>query len=145
MTAEATGLENKANAMKQFNSATQQLEVATRLVEVLPQMVAESVKPFEKIEHMNLTDWGSSSRNGRGDGPIDTLINVSPNVLGKVNATLKEILGIDLSDMANGKTVADESSVATAEPETFTQLPRDYEGPVSDDDTTENDPIDPLA
>ena len=48
-----------------------------------------------------LVDLGGGHNGSNGGGPVDKLLNVSPQTLGALNETLRSVLGVDLNGLLN--------------------------------------------
>ncbi|MPZ98369.1 MAG: hypothetical protein GEU80_03355 [Dehalococcoidia bacterium] len=107
LVAEAEGLLQKAEALKQFNDAARELEIATGLIQVLPEMVRAAAAPLGQVSEIRLVDLGGGGHNGNGSsGPIDRMLNISPQTLGALNETMQSVLGVDLAGLL-GRRVTD--------------------------------------
>lgn len=94
--AEAEAMEKKAEAYKKYNGAA----MANMLIEILPEMAGKIAEPLSRIEKIVVLDGGSNDgQNGVG--------NVASNVTGvmsQVMESVKEVTGIDISDVIKGNT-----------------------------------------
>ncbi len=99
--AEAEGLSKKAAALREFNDAARDLEIATALIQILPQMMSAAASPLSQVQEIRLVDLGGGHNGSNGGGPVDKLLNVSPQTLGALNETLRSVLGVDLNGLLN--------------------------------------------
>ncbi|MGE3857326.1 MAG: flotillin family protein [Dehalococcoidia bacterium] len=98
--AEAEGLSKKASALKEFNDAARELEIATALIQILPQMMSAAASPLSQVQEIRLVDLGGrSGADGQQGGPIDRLLNITPQTLGALNETLSSLLGVNLNEL----------------------------------------------
>jgi flotillin len=97
LSAEAKGLERRAEAMKKLNEASIGLEISKELIRTLPAIVEAATKPLASVQSLKIVDLGGSG--GGGKGPIDKLLNVSPQALASLDETLKSTMGASLMDL----------------------------------------------
>lgn len=96
LVAEANGLAAKADAMGKFNDASMRLQVAMELIHVLPELVRAAASPIAGIDSLKIVDLGGNHAGGNGTGPIDKLLQVSPQTLATLNEVLVNTVGMDL-------------------------------------------------
>ncbi|XUX00009.1 MAG: SPFH domain-containing protein [Dehalogenimonas sp.] len=96
--AEAEGLHKKAEAMKAFNDAGMNLQIATSLIAVLPEIVKAATSPLASVKDIRIMDFGGGNTDGHG-GPVDKLLNITPQSLMVANEALKNTIGMDLTEM----------------------------------------------
>lgn len=115
--AEAEGLSKKAAALKEFNDAARQLEIATALIQILPQMMTAAASPLSQVQEIRLVDLGGrgGGADGAQGGPIDRLLNITPQTLGALNETLSSLLGVNLNELLSRTTDLIGSSNVTPE------------------------------
>lgn len=92
--AEADAMEKKAEAYQKYTGAA----VAEMLIKVLPDVAGKIAEPLSQIDKIVILDGGSGDGNG--------VSNVAGNVTGvmtQVFESMKEVTGIDLSDIVKAK------------------------------------------
>jgi flotillin len=112
--AEAEGLSKKAAALREFNDAARDLEIATALIHILPQMMSAAASPLSQVQEIRLVDLGGGHNGSNGGGPVDKLLNVSPQTLGALNETLRSVLGVDLNGLLNRGGVGSQLTAAAS-------------------------------
>lgn len=101
--AEAEGLRKKAEAMKEFTDATMGLEIAKEVVRVLPDMVSAAAEPLSHVKDIRLLDFGGNghSNGGKGQGPINKLLDISPAAVARADEALKATTGYGVMDLVS--------------------------------------------
>lgn len=102
LVAEAEGLREKAEAMREFTESTMQLEIAKELINTLPRIVEASVQPLGQIDSIRIVDFGGGESNGTN--PVNRLLDISPMAVSKADEVLRSTLGMGLRDMMKSMT-----------------------------------------
>lgn len=92
--AEAKALEKKAEAMKKYGQAA----MVEMIVNALPEMAREIAKPLESIDKVTIID------SGNGTGGVGSMGDYVPQVLAKTIETVKEVTGLDITDVMKAST-----------------------------------------
>ena len=116
LVAEADGLREKAEAMREFTDSTMRLEIAKELIATMPQIIEASVKPLAQVDSIRIVDFGGGGNgNGsHGGSPANKLLDVSPMAVTKADEVLRSTLGVGLSDLMRG--LMDDSVAAKVTP-----------------------------
>ena len=93
--AEAEAMEKKAEAYQKYSGAA----VAEMLIKVLPDVAENIAKPLSQIDKIIIMDGGGSTE---GNGVANVASNVT-GVMTQVMESMKEVTGIDLSDLVKAK------------------------------------------
>ena len=92
--AEAEAMEKKAEAYQKYTGAA----VAEMLIQILPDVAGKIAQPLSQIDKIVIMDGG----NGNGNGVSNVAGNVT-GVMTQVFESLKEVTGVDLSDLVKAK------------------------------------------
>ncbi len=92
--AEAEAMEKKAEAMKKYGQAA----MMEMIIKALPDMAGAIAKPLESIDKLTIIDGG-----GEGGG-VNAMGSYVPNLLAKTMETVKEVTGVDLTEMMKAET-----------------------------------------
>src|SRR5690606_41503646 len=60
-TRRSSDLSKKAAALREFNDAARDLEIATALIQILPQMMSAAASPLSQVQEIRLVDLGGRS------------------------------------------------------------------------------------
>lgn len=91
--AEAEAMEKKAEAYKKYTGAA----VAEMLINILPDIAGKIAEPLTQIDKITIIGGADSS-------PLDSVSGNVPNVMAKVFETMKETVGIDMSEIIKANT-----------------------------------------
>lgn len=90
--AEAEGLERKAKAMKEFNDAGMELQITLALIDKYPDIIKAIALPISAIDKLEIMDFGGRGNgDGASGGPIDRILDISPQTLIKAEAVLGKV------------------------------------------------------
>ena len=92
--AEAEAMEKKAEAYQKYNNAA----MAEMLIKVLPEIAAKIAEPLTQIDKITIIG-GDGGNNG-----LDTVAGNVPAVMTKLFESMKETVGIDLSEIVKADT-----------------------------------------
>jgi flotillin len=104
LVAEADGLREKAEAMREFTASTMRLEIAKELIATMPRIIEASVQPLAQVDSIRIVDFGGNG-NGNGSGgssPANKLLDISPHAVTKADEVLRSTLGMGLRDLMSG-------------------------------------------
>ena len=93
--AEAEAMEKKAEAYQKYNSAA----MAEMLINVLPDIAGKISEPLKQIDKITIIGGGDNSSNGVSD-----VAGNVPAVMTKLFESMKETVGIDLSEIVKAGT-----------------------------------------
>ncbi len=98
--AEADGLQAKADAMKNFDGTTIQLEAYKSLIAVLPALVEAAAKPIAGISDVKVIHFtgGKDGKDG-GGSPVSEFLDIPPEVLAKTDESLRATVGVGLKEI----------------------------------------------
>ena len=91
--AEAEAMEKKAIAYQKYNNAA----MAEMLIKVLPEIAGKIAEPLTQID--KITIIGGDNSNG-----VSTVADNVPGVMAKLFETMRETVGIDLSEIVKADT-----------------------------------------
>ncbi len=98
--AEAEGLHAKADAMKEFDSTTIQLEAYKSLIAVLPAMVEAAAKPIAGIGDVKVIHFtGGQGGDKDGGSPVSKFLDIPPEVLATTDESLRATVGVGLKEI----------------------------------------------
>ncbi len=98
--AEAEGLHAKADAMKEFDSTTIQLEAYKSLIAVLPAMVEAAARPIAGIRDVKVVHFtGGPGGDKDGGSPVSKFLDIPPEVLATTDESLRATLGVGLKEI----------------------------------------------
>jgi flotillin len=95
--AEADGLQAKADAMKNFDGTTIQLEAYKSLIAVLPALVEAAAKPIAGISDVKVIHF-TGGKNG-GGSPVSKFLDIPPEVLATTDESLRATVGVGLKEI----------------------------------------------
>ena len=93
--AEAEAMEKKAEAYQKYNNAA----MAEMLINVLPDIAGKISEPLKQIDKITIIGGGDNAGNGVGD-----VAGNVPAVMTKLFESMKETVGIDLSEIVKAGT-----------------------------------------
>ena len=98
--AEADGLQAKADAMKNFDGTTIQLEAYKSLIAVLPALVEAAAKPIASISDVKVIHFtgGKDGKDG-GGSPVSKFLDIPPEVLATTDESLRATVGVGLKEI----------------------------------------------
>ena len=98
--AEADGLQAKADAMKNFDGTTIQLEAYKSLIAVLPALVEAAAKPIAGISDVKVIHFtgGKDDKDG-GGSPVSKFLDIPPEVLATTDESLRATVGVGLKEI----------------------------------------------
>ena len=91
--AEAEAMEKKAEAYQKYNNAA----MAEMLIKVLPEIAAKIAEPLTQIDKITIIG-------GEGGNGLDSVAGNVPAVMTKLFESMKETVGIDLSQIVKADT-----------------------------------------
>ncbi|OGZ59935.1 MAG: hypothetical protein A3B96_02900 [Candidatus Spechtbacteria bacterium RIFCSPHIGHO2_02_FULL_43_15b] len=98
LVAEADGWEKRAAAMKLYSDAAMNLEIAQRLIDKLPDMVAAGASALAAVDKIEIFDFG-------GDGEAaSNIAGFAPRNVMQTLTWLKQTTGVDLAGLLKGLT-----------------------------------------
>ena len=95
--AEAKGLAERATALKQYTDEAIRVQLATDIIEKLPEIVTAAASPIGHVKEIHLMDFGGNGSNG--ESPVKQLFNLTPQALATTDAALKQTVGLSLVDL----------------------------------------------
>jgi len=95
--AEADGLQAKADAMKNFDGTTIQLEAYKSLIAVLPALVEAAAKPIASISDVKVIHF-TGGKDG-GGSPVSKFLDIPPEVLATTDESLRATVGVGLKEI----------------------------------------------
>jgi flotillin len=98
--AEADGLQAKADAMKNFDGTTIQLEAYKSLIAILPAMVEAAAKPITAVNDVKVIHFtgGAGGKDG-GGSPVSKFLDIPPEVLATTDESLRATVGVGLKEI----------------------------------------------
>ncbi|MCB9491635.1 MAG: hypothetical protein H6674_06185 [Dehalococcoidia bacterium] len=95
--AEAKGLAERAAALKEYTDEAIRVQLATDIIDRLPEIVTAAASPIGHVNEIRLMDFGGGT--GNGTSPVKQLFNLTPEALATTDAALKQTVGLSLVDL----------------------------------------------
>ena len=97
--AEAKGLGERAEALKQYTDEAIRVQLATDVIQALPEIVTAAASPISHVNEIRLVDFGGGGRSENGSNPISQLFGLTPAALATTDEALKQTIGVSLVDL----------------------------------------------
>ena len=101
LTAEANGLAERAEALKQYTDEAIRVQLSTEVIQRLPEIVAAAASPIAQVDEIRLVNFGGGGGNGSNgaDSPVHQLFGLTPQALMATDEALKQTIGVNLVDL----------------------------------------------
>ncbi len=116
LAAEAKGLGERAEALKQYTDEAIRVQLATDVIEALPEIVTAAASPISHVDEIRLVSFGGGGGGANGDGnsPTRQLFGLTPEALSTTDEALKQTIGVSLVDLIGLIRSGDTSAITGA-------------------------------